>query len=73
MHQRSKLPEPSPGVAPPQETLTDTELHKGRPLFLTGAPVWVVTSLKEALKICQTLAAEKAALRASADATKDKE
>jgi hypothetical protein len=36
MQGKSKLPEPSPGVAPPQETLTDTELRKGRPLFLTA-------------------------------------
>jgi hypothetical protein len=73
MPERSRLLEPSPGVAPPQETLTDTELHKGRPLSLTVKLASAVMSLNEARKICRVLTVEKVAPQALADVIKDKE
>jgi hypothetical protein len=73
MHQRNKLPEPSPGVAPPQETLTDTDLHKGRPLSPTVDLVSVEMSSSEVHKICRVLTVERVAPLALADVIKDKE
>jgi hypothetical protein len=51
MREKSKLPEPSPGVAPPQETLTDTELHKGRPLLATVVLASVAMCLSVGRKV----------------------
>jgi hypothetical protein len=51
MQEKSKLPGPSPGVAPPQETLTDTDLHRGRPLFLTAVLALVAISSSVGRKI----------------------
>jgi len=71
MPERSKPPEPSPEVVPPQETFATTTHPQVQPPLETGAPVLEARYLSVGRKISLPWVAESRVVLVSADVIKE--